>query len=459
MIPTAAEPQRLSFVGGWVGALAPFALFLTGVVSLGLLGTPDERGFWPILIAAIGLGLLLARDRDAYAAALVHGMSRPLVALMVLSWLLAGVLAALMRASGFVDALIDAAGTLGVTGGAYTAAAFLIAAAVSTATGTSLGTLLVCVPLLYPAGGPLGAAPAVLLGALLGGATFGDNVSPVSDTTIASAATQEAAMGDVVRSRLRYALPAAAVALGVALVWGGRGPDTVAAGSSAPEPTALAMLAAPVVVIVLLLRGRHLFVGLLAGVALAAGLGLVLGRFAPNDLMYLDRDAFIARGLVLEGLERGIGVSIFTILLMGLTAGLEASGLVERTVAFAERRSRGPRSAEMWIFTAVSAAVLLTTHASVAILTVGGFARDAGRRFDIGPARRANLLDVTVCTYPFLLPWFIPTILAAATTASDTDAGMPKLSAWTAGLYNAHSWALLVLVVVAVVTGWGRRRG
>ncbi len=86
---------------------------------------------------------------------------------------------------------------------------FLICCLVSTATGTSLGTMILCAPLLYPAAAGLGTDPVILMGAVIGGATFGDNISPVSDTTIASASTQGADIGGVVRSRLKYAFPAA----------------------------------------------------------------------------------------------------------------------------------------------------------------------------------------------------------------------------------------------------------
>jgi Na+/H+ antiporter NhaC len=90
----------------------------------------------------------------------------------------------------------------------------------------------------------------------------------------------------------------------------------------------------------------------------------------------------------------------------------------------------------------------------VAILAVGRLTREAGSSFGLGPYRRANLLDVTVCTYPFLLPFFIPTILASALTAGLDPA--PRLSPLQAGLYNAHSWALLTVIVLAIITGWGR---
>lgn len=448
----------LEFRGGAAGALAPFVVFLAGVAWLGLSGAPDETGFWPILLAALTLGLLLARDRDAYSEAVIDGMARRIVMLMVLAWILAGVLGTLLGASGLVQGLVRLAEAVGVRGGGYVVSAFLVCVVFSMATGTSLGTLIICTPLLYPAGAALGADPAFLVGALLSGATFGDNVSPISDSTIASSTTQGARIGAVVRSRMAYALPAAGAAVVVFALLGGAD-----GGASAPAPGAgddargLLMLAVPLGVMIALLRRAHLVEALLLGSLAAAGLGLVLGRFTPGDLLGIDRNAFIADGLLLEGMRRGVGVSFFTLLLMGLVGALEASGLVARVVDFAGGRARTPRAAEGWIFGSVSAATFLTTHSVVAILAVGELARRTGDAVGVGPCRRANLLDVTVCTYPFLLPFFIPTVLAGALTADVP--GMPRLSPWQAGLHNVHSWGLLAVVVIAIATGWGRGGG
>jgi len=219
------------------------------------------------------------------------------------------------------------------------------------------------------------------------------------------------------------------------------------------------MLVAPAVVIALLLARRHLLEGLFAGIVIALGLGLGLGLIAPGAVLFIDAGHFTARGLIIDGMERGIGVAVFTILLMGLVGGLEATGMLDRLVAIAERRTRSARGGELWIFGAVSAAVLLTTHSVVGILTVGDFTRRTGERFGIGPYRRSNLLDVTACTYPFLLPYCIPTILAASTTVSGEAFGMPRISPFAAGMANLHSWALLGTIVLAVVTGYGRTAG
>jgi len=450
------QEVRLQFRGGWVGALLPFLVFLVGVAWLGLSGAPDEHGFWPILLGALIVAMLLAEDRAAWADTVVRGMSQPIVLLMILAWLLAGVLAGLMNASGFVESLVWSAGKLGLHGGGYAAASFLISCLVATATGTSLGTIILCAPLLYPASAGLGTDPVILMGAILGGATFGDNISPVSDTTIASASTQGADIGGVVKTRLRYALPAAAVALVFYILLGGSQNGDTLSMAAQGSPSGLPMLLAPLVVVVLLIRRSHLLTGLLTGILTATILGLGLGLLEVRQILYIDTDAYSARGLIIDGMERGIGVSIFTLLLMGLVAGLEASGLLGRIVGAWSGRAKTVRGVEFGLFSMVSAAVLLTTHSVVALLAVGGFARQAGEQAGLGRYRRANLLDMTVCIWPFLVPYCIPTVLAASTTSAGLAAGLPSLSPLQIGLANFHSWALLAMTLLAIGTGYGR---
>ncbi|MEO6443988.1 MAG: Na+/H+ antiporter NhaC family protein, partial [Gemmatimonadaceae bacterium] len=408
----------LEFHGRLAGALAPFVLFLSGVGWLALSGAPDEKGFWPVLLAALALGLALARDRTRYSEVVIEAMAQPIVMMMIMAWLLSGVLGVLLNESGFVQALVWSATRAHLTGAAYVGAAFVICAAVSTSTGTSFGTIILAGPLLYPAGAGLHAPPAVLIGAILAGATFGDSISPVSDTTIASAGSQETDIPGTVRARLKYVLPAGALALIVSVLLAAStsaAPAAVTGTTSVPasSPAGLPMLLVPVVVIVLLLRKRHLLEGLFSGIALALALGIGLGLLAPATVFYIDAAAFGARGLIIDGINRGVGVSIFTILLIGLVGALQASSSVERVLAWARTTTVSPRRAEAWIVATVSMAVLLTTHSVVAMLSVGAFTRELGARAGLSAYRRANLLDMTVCTWPFLLPYFLPTILAS----------------------------------------------
>lgn len=482
-VPDPRPDTPLRFRGGVAVALLPIAVFAAGAAWLGFSGAPDERGLWPVLLAAIGVGLLLARQPSDYSAAVIRGMSRPIVMLMVAAWLLAGVFSVLLRESGLVHALVWAGGEAGVRGGGFVLLAFLVAVLFSTATGTSLGTILICAPLLYPAAGVLEAHPTLLIGAILAGATFGDNVSPVSDTTIASASSQRAPMGGVVRSRLRYAVPAAAIAALVLVVFGGADtlpggaggaaaeaagsvaaspatqPGTLATqpGTLAGSPAAFPMLLAPLATFLMLWRGRGLVESLFAGVATAAVVALLFDLIDPADLIHIDTEAFRAQGLILDGMEGAVGIVVFTILLMGIVGAAREAGVLDRLVREpGATTAEAPRRAELRIFGVTSAAVIVTTHSVMAILAVGDLVRKAGRRAGIGRFRRANLLDMTVCTYPFLFPFFIPTILASSATGSGAAFGVPRVTALDAGLANPYSWALLAVIITAIVTGWGR---
>ena len=121
----AAGAAPLTFHGGLAGALAPFIVFLGGVATLAIAGAPDEKGFWPILLAALTVGLLLATDRRRYCDAMLDGMSQRVVAVMLCAWMFAGVLGTILSASGFVGALAWLARSMHLTGGGYVGAAFV----------------------------------------------------------------------------------------------------------------------------------------------------------------------------------------------------------------------------------------------------------------------------------------------------------------------------------------------
>jgi Na+/H+ antiporter NhaC len=216
------------------------------------------------------------------------------------------------------------------------------------------------------------------------------------------------------------------------------------------------MLIVPVVIIMLLLKRRHLLHGLLAGLMVGVILGLSLSLLPLNRLIALDFEQFSAQSFVIDGINRAVGISFFTILLMGLVSTLKASGLLHRLVDFSAKRSRTLKHAESWIAGAVGVAVLLTCHSIVAILTVGEYARETGEKVGLHRYRRANLLSLVVCTFPFILPYFIPVILMANTTTSGMEYGIPPVSPLQVGLHNFISWALLAMVLFAVISGFGR---
>jgi Na+/H+ antiporter NhaC len=453
---TTARPLPFRF--GLVGAIAPLLVFVAGVGALAAAGAPDERGFWPVLVGALVTSRLLARDGSRWSEAVLEGVAQPIVAVMVLAWLLAGLLGAILATGGLVDGVAWAAAAVGAGPVLIVGVAFIGCAVLATATGTSFGTLLVAGPVLYGAGTAIGAAPAVLLGAILAGSTWGDSISPISDTSIASAGSQDTDVAGTVRSRLRYVVPAGLIALATSLALAAAAASDVSRAASDPivgtRPTGLILLSVPGLVIGLLARGRPLLDGLLVGVVAALGVTLATGLIAPTTLLHVAPGAIGASGVLIDGLQRGVGVSVFTILLMGLIGPVQASGALDRLIASVATGALTARRAESVMVGLVTVAVFLTTHSIVAILAVGPMVRQLGVAGGITAYRRANLLDLTVCVWPFLLPWFLPTILAASVTSG--DATLPRISPLVAGLHNTYAWALLVTIVAAVSTGYGR---
>ena len=138
----------------------------------------------------------------------------------------------MIKASGISSGFVWLATELNLSGGAYVAVAFLVVCVIAMAAGSSIGTMFTVFPILYPAGVAVGAQPVLLAGALLSGALFGDNLAPISDTTVISASSQRyrrrkglAEVGGVVRARAPYALSAALVAA-VLFYLAGMGPAT-----------------------------------------------------------------------------------------------------------------------------------------------------------------------------------------------------------------------------------------
>ena len=450
----------LEFHGGILGALLPFFIFIVGVIAIALSGAPDERGFWPVLIFALGLGLILCKDRTAFSEVVISGMSQKIVMIMITAWILASIIGILMTLTGFVEALIWISSSLHLEGTGFIVITFVICCIVSLSTGSSFATILICTPLFYPTGGMLGACLPVLAGAIIGGATFGDFVAPISDTTIASALSQDAEIGATVKSRLKYVLPAAIMALlGYWLVgMGGSTTGQLVNTMDVGDPKGLPMLLVPIFIIYLFLKGKHLLHGLLFGVLFGTLLGLLLNLLPLSQVISLDLENFVAKSFIIDGINRAVGLSIFTILLMGLVATLKASGLMDKLVDFAASRAHTERQAEGWIVAVMSGAVLLTTHSIVAILMVTDFSRKTGEQLGVSNIRRANLLSLVACVIPFVLPYFIPVILMANMTNTGQEFDIPAVSPLEVGLYNFMSWGLLLMALVTLLFGWGRNQ-
>lgn len=275
------KKATLEMYGGLWGGLIPLLVLVTILIWLSVAGKGGTQAFWPGGWLAIVAGLLLAKNKNEFCGAVMRGLGDKNGIVIVAVWLFAGVFGKLMVAGGLVGGLVEGLLWFGLETGAqgaiFTFLAFIAACLFAMGTGTSTGTVLSLIPVLYPAGIYLGANPALLAVSILSGAAFGDNLPPISDTTIVSAYTQEATMKDVVRSRFPLAITAAAIAGIIFLIFGGGG-DV----SGLPElavkvdPLGLLMLVSFAIVVGAALAGRHILESLIWGNLSAAILGIIV---------------------------------------------------------------------------------------------------------------------------------------------------------------------------------------
>jgi Na+/H+ antiporter NhaC len=217
---TSTAPARLELRGGVPALFVPFFVMLAGILVLGANGLALPEAFWPMVLLGLFVGLLLARSQAAYVEALISGIASPMLAVILLAWFLAGVFGTMLNQTGVIEGLVWVATTIGLTAAWVPLVTFLASSILSLSTGTSVGTILAVTPILFPAGFAIGAEPLLVVGAIIGGAFVGDNLAPVSDTTIVSAYSQGTDVPKVVRSRLKYAAVAGALTLCVYVVVG-----------------------------------------------------------------------------------------------------------------------------------------------------------------------------------------------------------------------------------------------
>ncbi|NCB31726.1 MAG: sodium:proton antiporter, partial [Clostridia bacterium] len=215
--------KKLDLYGGVFGGLVPLIILVTGLIWLSVEERGGTKPFWACAWIALAVGLFFAKNKQEYCKSAMRGIGDKTGIVIITAWLFAGVFGKLMVAGGLVNGLLWLGMTTGAQGAMFTAIVFLAAMLFSLGTGTSTGTCIALTPVLYPAGYFLGADPAMLALAILSGAAFGDNLAPISDTTIVSAFTQGASMKNVVRSRFPLAISAAAIAMVIFLIFGGGG--------------------------------------------------------------------------------------------------------------------------------------------------------------------------------------------------------------------------------------------
>ena len=449
-----SKPQKVEFYFGKAGRLLPLftACFM---IVWAACSQSNVNGYVVAFFAAVIVGALFAKDDKAYGAAIIHGLSKPMFPVIVLAVILAAISGKMISASGMVQTIAAYVVSVGFTGRLFVVAAFLMTCLLAFATGTSVGTYFVVIPILFPVGVMAGVAPEYMIGAIVSGAAFGDNLGPISDTTIASSATQHAELGMVVRTRTRYSVPAAvgALVLFFALT---KTTDTgvVLEGikETAMKPLSLLMLVIPVVIITLCLKRKHLVVALSWGIAAGAVAGLVSGLYSVSDFLAFP-GGFAVEGLVISAITGTTGTVCMLIGVFALMGGMEASGMFESVGALLNRFAKSKRSAEATIVLSAGILSMITGVISVAIVALGDLVSEIGEKNGVEPYRRANLLDCTGCVFCFLAPWTVHCVIPAQQSAQfgENFAVAPA----SIPLVNFYSICMLVMLLLAIITGYG----
>ncbi|HEX5995806.1 MAG TPA: Na+/H+ antiporter NhaC family protein [Jiangellales bacterium] len=453
--PTATP--RLQFRGGIPALFLPFAVMLVGILVLGAKGLALPEAFWPMVLLGLFVGLLLARSRQAYVEALIAGIASPMLAVILLAWFLAGVFGTMLNRTGVIEGLVWVATAVGLTAAWVPLVTFLASSVLSLSTGTSVGTILAATPILFPAGFAIGADPLLVIGAIVGGAFVGDNLAPVSDTTIVSAYSQGTDVPKVVRSRLKYAAVAGVVTVALYVIFGLFGGGTSGRGQVDAQPDGLVMLLAPALLIVLMIRRWHFVASLLMSTAAGVVLGLVTGLLHWSDLLTVDSATFTAGGIVVDGMFGFVGVAVFTIFLMGMIGTFEAGGLIAWLIERSRRLATTPRRAEVTMYTLTLGVNALTTAGTPTMVMLGSYVRRLGHAFRIAPWRRGNVLDAASTTIIGFLPYSIAVLIPFALVRDTVqDSGLTGFDPVHLVPYVFYCWALMLVFFVAVLTGWGR---
>ena len=390
-------------------ALTPLLLFLALFFGAGLYFTAhgDAMGFYQLhapvaILPALALAAFIAWRRGIKPLeTLLEGMGDHNVVLMCLIFLLAGGFVEVSKAIGAVDAIV-ALGVGNVHPALLLPALFVVAGFISLSLGTSMGTIAAVAPIALGVSDASGLDRALVLGAVIGGATFGDNLSVISDTAIVASRTQGCTMREKFRKNLKLALPAALATLVLLGFLGETAPVQT------PDPVSPWLILPYLIVLGLAIAGVDVIIVLSLGLVVAG----LFGVFFAEDFGFAAYTTHIW-----DGFESMVEITLLSLLVGGLGALMKAAGglawLAQAIGKFA-RGHRSRRAGEVSIAALSATTDVFTANNTVAILISGGLARDVAQQHGVPPARAASVLDIFACVTQGVLPYGAQILLAAS---------------------------------------------
>ena len=394
-------------MSGWL-ALSPLIVFL-GVYLVSSIIVND---FYKIPISAAFLiasmyAILICRGKTLEQRITVfsEGAGNKNVLLMIWIFVLAGAFAATAKEIGAIDATVNLALRI-LPGRLIFAGLFIASCFISMSIGTSVGTIVALVPVAAGIAEELAAgectgmasSPAFITAIIVGGSFFGDNLSFISDTTIAATRTQGVSMADKFKANIRIVGPAALIVAALYIFMGMSVDITPTAG-----PIEWVKLIPYILVIALAISGMNVAAVLTVGLIVNAVIGMSGGSLCWSGF--------------LESIGGGISgmgdLIIVTMLAGGILEVIRKNGGIDFIVKGLTRSIKGKRGAELSIAALVSLANLCTANNTIAIITTGRIAKDITKRFSLDPRKTASILDTFSCLIQGLIPYGAQLLMAA----------------------------------------------
>lgn len=393
--------RRLS---GWL-ALSPLVVFLcvylvSSIIVNDFYAIPISAAF---LIASVYAVMITGgRSLEERISIFSEGAGNKNVLLMIWIFVLAGAFASTAKEIGAIDATVNLALRI-LPGNLIYAGLFLAACFISMSIGTSVGTIVALVPVAAGIAQEIGAADgysgvAFITAIIVGGAFFGDNLSFISDTTIAATRTQGCSMADKFKVNLRIVGPAAAVVAVIYIIMGQSVEITPETG------TIEWMLLVPyVLIIALAVSGMNVSAVLCIGIAVNAIIGFIQGSMSWSSWL----------GAIGSGISGMGDLIIVTMLAGGMLELIKVNGGLDFIVNGLTKRINGKRGAELSIAGLVSLANLCTANNTIAIITTGRIAADITKKFGLDPRKSASILDTFSCLVQGFIPYGAQLLMAA----------------------------------------------
>ena len=429
-------------MNGWL-ALSPLFVFL----CIYLISSVAVGDFYAIPISAAFLiasvyGILICQGKslEKRIATFSEGAGNRNVLLMIWIFILAGAFAATAKEIGAIEATVNLALRI-LPGKLLYAGLFLAACFISMSIGTSVGTIVALVPVAagiaeeLAAGGTAGTFTSIpfITAIIVGGAFFGDNLSFISDTTIAATRTQGCSMTDKFKANIRIVGPAAILVAILYIVMGTSVSVTPDAG-----PIDWILLVPYILVIALALSGMNVTAVLATGLGVNFIIGLIRGS--------MGWPAFLSA--IGEGISGMGDLIIVTMLAGGMLELIRTNGGLDFIVNGMTRKIHGKRGAEFSIAGLVALANLCTANNTIAIITAGGIAKDITERFCLDPRKTASILDTFSCLIQGMIPYGAQLLMAA---------GLSGASSISIAGYLYYPFVMGLFAVMAIIFRFPRR--